>query len=817
MWIRLPLLVILGIAAFSYPIAKQVQTLAFTAEHWVLLAVAFIGMLLFFQGTHKLKWRFAKRPLGLYSFICLLSSLIVALIAILWNLDGVAVAAGFFYFGTLIARGLSKVEWQVVRPHGGVLFMLALPIDAGSSSLVNGYKQFVLRCASALLDAFHVRNIVDRDRIEGLASAIDWSGVATGFWSSSALLAIVAAAIVRQQLRLIHGIFMLPMAVVIGMLMIIGRAAVIVGINAAESLILIHFVSFVVAAYLAWVCLGLVRFTLDPIRGRFKSRFVPSWNRRTIAGLALIRLRNEATALAATNTDTFRLPTIGAIKQESAKRLPRLRRLTRAIRRGFIQSFLFIDDWCRSRHYRRLLPLLPIVLVGITCSLSPHFRPQFAWSENKLSEQYAVDVSTALDRDDRPTMELLTRRLMQFSSVSDSSKFSLSKALLAIDEGSDADAVLATLIDGHENPYAPAQLWQAKRLLASNSQSSGYDQRRAKNYLRESLCDPMLAPEAHWLLGKIYLHAADDENALLHFRAIAKPLPETSLALSLIYKRRGDNPAYLRCLRNAETACKERLLIPDGSSRQMRLLLARSLQFQDRFSDAIKVLEESPDLANDPVTRQAVIIVDIAWFNSLPLDQTVERQQRIQHATKLDATNPLLQKTLAEIAVIETNETVGALRQSAASEILGANKTEMTSGTSLTNLGPEATEMAKHDTAERQFRQAIEAGYESPLMLNNLAWLLAQKSDPAATEEAVVMINRALNMSPKSAELWKTRAEIWQQKGCNLDAIADLEKAIQYGDQSPDVRLTLSELYDRQGDPGTAQRYRNEVSKKSPR
>jgi len=50
--------------------------------------------------------------------------------------------------------------------------------------------------------------------------------------------------------------------------------------------------------------------------------------------------------------------------------------------------------------------------------------------------------------------------------------------------------------------------------LAATAQSSGYDQRRAINFFRESSCNPMVVPEANWVLGKIHFLAEDDENAL---------------------------------------------------------------------------------------------------------------------------------------------------------------------------------------------------------------------------------------------------------------------------------------------------------------
>jgi len=819
MWIRLPLLVVLGIAAFASPVAKQIFALSATPEHWVLLSVAAIGILLLVRSVRKFQWRFEQRPLTLYSCLSLLTCLVIGSAATWWSHDSLAVIVGITYFGSLLACGFSKAEWMVVRPYGYLVLLVALPISAASSTLANAYKQLTLKGASALLDAFQVRNVVDGDRIDGLTSSLQWADVSATFWSSSALFSVVALAVVWFQLRLIHGILILPIAVVVGMLMIAGRCGFIVGMNAAEQLTWVNLISFAIASYLAWVGVWLIRFAFDPIRGKYKSGLVPWWNRRTVAGLASIRLRNEFTALAATNTDPFQLPTIEPIGHEEKKRTPKrrswIRRLARAFKGAFVPSFIFINDWCRSRRYRRLLPLVPLVFIGIASWMSPSLRPQFGWSENDLAERYAADVNAALAMDDRSSLEFLTRRLNQFSSVSDPSNFSLAKALFAIDKASDADAVLAELTDDPVNPYAPAQLWQAKRLLSAPAQPSALDQRRIKKYLRESLSDMSLTPEANWLLGQIYLQAEDDESALIHFRSIPKPLPETSLLLALIYKRRGDNTAYLRCLRNAEFRCKERLLTLDDSSQQMRLLLARALQLQERFSDAMKVLESSPDFAADPIVRQAAIVVDIAWFESLPPDQSLERQERIQHAIKLDATNPMLQKTLVAIAVGEANEGNQQLRLSATAEIIDAKKAGTLSGTSLTILGTKAAEMGKYEAAERQFRQAIAAGNESPLVLNNLAWVLAQKSDPIATQEAFILINRALNMSPKLAEFWKTRAEIWQQKGQDVEAIADLENAIRFGDQAPEVRLKLAELYDLQGDPETAQKYRNQVLKQS--
>jgi Tfp pilus assembly protein PilF len=212
------------------------------------------------------------------------------------------------------------------------------------------------------------------------------------------------------------------------------------------------------------------------------------------------------------------------------------------------------------------------------------------------------------------------------------------------------------------------------------------------------------------------------------------------------------------------------------------------------------------------VIRQALIIIDLAWLRSLTDEDVAIKQQRLQHAIDLDANHPMLQKVLVRMVLDEATEANRAMQEMAKKVLNNARASGTLAGTALSLLGTEAASLGKFKTAEKQFRDSMASGDNSVLVLNNLAWVLVQQSDPALTQEALGYINQALQKQPTLSELWKTRAEIWEQQGQILEAIADLEKSIQLGDKSSAVRLKLAELYTLRGDTETADRYQRQVA-----
>lgn len=117
-------------------------------------------------------------------------------------------------------------------------------------------------------------------------------------------------------------------------------------------------------------------------------------------------------------------------------------------------------------------------------------------------------------------------------------------------------------------------------------------------------------------------------------------------------------------------------------------------------------------------------------------------------------------------------------------------------------LGSEALVAGRAADAERYFRQIVEVEPRSSAALNNLAWLLVDRRDPAA----LTFAERALAVSPNSAAVLDTMARALKADGQLARAIEFQKRAVEVGDGHPDYRLALARLLVAAGDKDGAAR-----------
>src|SRR5262249_26531529 len=81
----------------------------------------------------------------------------------------------------------------------------------------------------------------------------------------------------------------------------------------------------------------------------------------------------------------------------------------------------------------------------------------------------------------------------------------------------------------------------------------------------------------------------------------------------------------------------------------------------------------------------------------------------------------------------------------------------------------------RYGLAEKLYRRVLEGDADNLVALNNLAWLLAERSGKGA--EALPLIERAIAVHGPRADLLDTRAAVYLALGQTQQAIADLEQA----------------------------------------
>lgn len=197
-------------------------------------------------------------------------------------------------------------------------------------------------------------------------------------------------------------------------------------------------------------------------------------------------------------------------------------------------------------------------------------------------------------------------------------------------------------------------------------------------------------------------------------------------------------------------------------------LKARWFEVRNQGDQAIALIKEH--LASKDAQPQEILLL-LASFG---------RQQRFAEAVAL-----LEQVWKACPAEIAGGTTVALLRSHKTSEeqlnkieanFQNALKKDEKSVALLVQLGDLYDLRGRYEKAEEQYRAALKLQPDNVMALNNLSWLLAQRTQRG--DEALKLINQAIDAAGPRGELLDTRAVVYLTLGKSAPAQSDLDNAL---------------------------------------
>ncbi|MHB1424367.1 MAG: tetratricopeptide repeat protein [Gemmataceae bacterium] len=371
------------------------------------------------------------------------------------------------------------------------------------------------------------------------------------------------------------------------------------------------------------------------------------------------------------------------------------------------------------------------------------------------------------------------------------------EALALVGKPEETDRQSASVLETVERERALAVVLSMRPQLA--------DQRKAIDILERLSSGPSFSSEDRFLL--VQLH--DRVGNAIKARERMQPLLKTGNPRYLSYYihsllRQGmivEAQAWMPDLEKVEPSTlrtdvlKARLLKAQGNGEAAAQLLKKRSQGQDAptLLRLAAVMEEIGGGSNavDLYRRYAEKVKEPEA--SLPLARCLGKQNRIGEA--LDLCDRVWDKCPARLAAAASLDILqeGRAETGQLDRLEGRLKSAIEKDRDaelLLFLGSLQEIRGRYDEAENLYRQVLRIDSRNVIALNNLAWLLALRDDKS--EEALALVNKAIETLGPITELLDTRAVAYLAEGKADLALVDLQEAVARPNLDPKTRFGIS-------------------------
>lgn len=467
--------------------------------------------------------------------------------------------------------------------------------------------------------------------------------------------------------------------------------------------------------------------------------------------------------------------------------------------------------WVTSVSWRDAPKAIPAIILVVVLSVTSlmAWTGTSDWRTNLLATQ----LQNAWELDDYDTAELIIRRQLSRKQNDSEAIFNMAITLDKKDQYDDAAQLMRNLVAAKNHVQAASWLLKKEYL---NHAWADFDESQ-KDEFGQLLA--LLAREKGDDVGIKNLYA--DYLITRERYALAVPVldelssvqPMRGLQAAAISRSLGnetDAELYAkRCLDKVSKMSEE-----DPANAGLALSVAQNQLFLNRFSEGVATLERAINNTkeNDESRQrlqQAMGDGIVAWINFIelsPVNSSLERRRvllMLQQALVHAPSNPRVMALVADHVLAtmnEENEEIATIRDAL---ISGSSP-----GIAHFIKGTAALVNEESEVAARELEMAAKLMPNSSAILNNLAVALVARGDeelPKALKIADSSVKQARRRVPHFHE---TRGQILFRMGRYLDAIPDLEIALQHEDLAQKAHESLASCYAELGDPELSQSHR---------
>jgi tetratricopeptide (TPR) repeat protein len=419
-------------------------------------------------------------------------------------------------------------------------------------------------------------------------------------------------------------------------------------------------------------------------------------------------------------------------------------------------------------------------------------------------ERYNGAIDVAIQRADFDTAELFLHKLLQMDEGRADVRYRL--ALLSEQRGETARAaeMMARLAPDSSEGHAGAHFWRAKQMLANRPQMTTQEADRLVHHLESSLRDTADNEEAQSLLGQLLFTQRKFDRAITHLSAIIENQPQWRIVLAKTYLAQGSRSSATREL-GIVVDHFQKVLDSNPDDTDARLLVSEAWALQGKLDRAAKYLEEGFVTSGATRCRQALAAIYVLRFDTHKVTSDSDEIERLSFLEKALELAPNYPDALMRMtAYLQHQGPPGQIARAAIED-------SFASGSAPASLhlviGTNAASAGNVELAKMHLEQARRLEPQGAIVLNNLAYVVAQL-DPPQLDYALDLANEAVEQAPYNGNIRETRGQILMRMERWSAALADFELALGSLKGNAKLHQNVAEIYDRLGNKPLADRHR---------
>lgn len=489
------------------------------------------------------------------------------------------------------------------------------------------------------------------------------------------------------------------------------------------------------------------------------------------------------------------MKSFNSLKRKFSKWLSKRRfRFPKVLTLGFYGKILAAPfDWLQGnwklRRFRHLLVGLPS-LTGIFVIL--YLGVQLQVHEQSISAQYLAEARSALAKKDFPRAELLLARVLKRrDSMIAEAQYSM--AVLFDETGQKDRASEFFRILAPDDQKGNRDAHRRLAVIISNQanyQSNDSELRRLHWHL--TAASQSETPEIQMAWGRYYLLTGDLKQAKKYFELSVKQFPQVWQVLGEIEARLGQTASAILSFQESSKYLS-RQLDNDPLNAPVRTDYAQVLMKLGQLDDAQMVLEQGRLLNPDGPWPWLLASLAVNYHDMKAVQgaSVSELLSYISRALQYDPNHGLALNRLMSYATAKVEGNI-ELRTILA-RVIAEGKEPGLAHLAMGNL---CWLEGNRDQALFHFQQAIKIREDVPVLLNNMAWLLAHDPNAPDLDRSLALVNSALTSRPDDPHFLDTRGTIYCLKKEWESALPDLEKALAGIKDKKSVHQKLTDVYD---------------------